>query len=194
MCTTARQWPYVIPWWTLQGTEAAHLRLVAQVDDNTMLPVQLVLSIHGAACERSDTGNRYEITCSTKSQLVIVWQWRVNKCWLHSPVRQIFCLYNLKLSRSLKSSGWMASKLFQELSLFLSSGNCARMEMVLKILVYSPFNHLIQLIAQKNFIKHSTYQTLLHKRNPPAYTKYCIQIFFIVWSLSRNQKLEWKIY
>ena len=73
MCTTARQWPHVIPWWTLQGTEAAHLRIVAQLDDSTLQSLQLVPSIHGASCEWSDTGKGCEVTCSTKNQLVILW-------------------------------------------------------------------------------------------------------------------------
>lgn len=73
MCTIARQWPYVIPWWMVQRIEAARLRTVAQVDDNIMLSLQLVLSIHGASCEWSDTGNCYEITCSRQNQLVKLW-------------------------------------------------------------------------------------------------------------------------
>jgi hypothetical protein len=72
MWTTTREWPYLIPWWTLRGIEAAHLQIDAQVDDNMLLWLQLVLSIHGASCEWSETGNHYEITCSTQNQLVIL--------------------------------------------------------------------------------------------------------------------------
>jgi len=73
----------------VQGIEAAHWIICAQLDDSRPQSLRLVPSIHDASCEWSDTGKGCEVTCSTQNQLVTYCDNQGSKkCWLSSEVRQ----------------------------------------------------------------------------------------------------------